>query len=293
MGFLATYIMRGRWQAATAVSVLAFFSLFMPPISIVSSAALALVTLRLGAYEGLTVFGISLTGMTALGAMLGSVSFTALYGLVLWLPIWIVAILLRTGRKLALAIESAVVLGGLSIIGFYLYNPQAAQMWQDILKQMAPANVSLDMMQPSVESVAHYMTGIVVAGTVFGWIFALFLARWWQAALYNPGGFRVEYLDLATSPRMALGSIGLVALAAMSSGMVAEVASNLSILVFVLYAFVGTAVAHHILSALKQSRYVIFGFYLTLFLIPHLLIPVALVGVCDAWWKLRDKFVAK
>ena len=100
MGFLATYIMRGRWQAATAVSVLAFLSLFMPPISIVSSAALALVTLRRGAYEGLTVFGISLTGMTVLGAILGSVSFTALYGLVLWLPIWIVAI--KCGGRVAI-----------------------------------------------------------------------------------------------------------------------------------------------------------------------------------------------
>jgi hypothetical protein len=28
-------------------------------------------------------------------------------------------------------------------------------------------------------------------------------------------------------------------------------------------------------------------------LIPHLLIPVALVGVSDAWWKLREKVAAK
>jgi hypothetical protein len=293
MGFLATYIMRGRWQAATAVSVLAFLSLFMPPISIVSSAALALVTLRRGAYEGLTVFGISLTGMTVLGAILGSVSFTALYGLVLWLPIWIVAILLRAGRKLSLAIESAVLLGGISIVVFYLYNPQAAKMWQEVLTQMAPTNASIETMQPNLDAISHYMTGIVVAGTVFGWIFALFLARWWQATLYNPGGFRAEYLDLATSPRLALGSIALIGIASLSSGIMAEVTWNLSILTFVLYTFVGTAVAHNIMSALKLSRYVIFGFYITLFLIPHLLIPVALVGVSDAWWKLREKMAAK
>jgi mannose/fructose/N-acetylgalactosamine-specific phosphotransferase system component IIC len=73
----------------------------------------------------------------------------------------------------------------------------------------------------------------------------------------------------------------------------AEVTWNLSILTFVLYTFVGTAVAHNIMSALKLSRYVIFGFYITLFLIPHLLIPVALVGVSDAWWKLREKMAAK
>ncbi len=293
MGFLAAYIMRGRWQAITAAFGLAFLSLFMPPISIVSSAAVALVTLRRGAVEGLTVFAIALATIGVLGALLGSAQFALLYGVVLWLPIWVIAVLLRAGRQLSLAIESAVLLGGVSIIGFTLYKPDAAEMWQKILVQMAPDNASLETMQPNLDVIAHYMTGIVVAGTVFGWIFALFLARWWQAQLYNPDGFRTEYLALSTSARLALGSIGLVGIAALTSGGLAELAWNLSILAFVLYTFVGTAVMHSLLAPLNQGRYIVIGFYVTVFLIPHLLIPVATIGVADAWLNLRQKFQKK
>lgn len=292
MGFLATYIMRGRWQAITAIVGLAFLSLFMPPISIVSSAAVALVTLRRGAYEGLTVFGVSLAILGTLGALVGNIEFALLYGVVLWLPIWIIAILLRAGRQLALAIESAVLLGGVGIIGFYLYKPDAVEMWKHLLMQMSPPNAALDM-QPQLESISHYMTGIIAAGTIFGWVFALFMARWWQAQLYNPDGFRTEYLGLSTSPRLALGSIGLVGIAMLSSGGIAELAWNLSILVFVLYTFVGTAVLHSLLAPLKQGRYFVIGLYMTVFLIPHLLIPVATIGVADAWLNLRQKLKTK
>jgi len=292
MGFLATLIMRGRWQAAGIAVGLALLSLFMPPISIVSSATIALVTLRLGAYEGLTVFGISLATLGTIGALFGSVEFALFYGLVLWLPIWVIAILLRAGRQLALAIESAVLLGGIGIIGFSLFKPDAGEMWKNLLMQMSPTNAALDV-QSQIETLSHYMTGIVAAGTIFGWIFALFLARWWQAQLYNPDGFRTEYLALSTSRSLALGSIGLVSIAAFTSGSLAELAWNLSILVFVLYTFVGTAVCHSLLAPLKQGRYLVIGFYMTVFLIPHLLIPVAMIGVSDAWWNLRQKLKMK
>jgi hypothetical protein len=292
MGFLATYIMRGRWQAIIATISLALLSLFMPPISIVSSAAVGLVTLRLGAYEGLTVFSIALATLGTLGMLVGNIEFALLYGVVLWLPIWVLAILLRAGRRLALAIESAVLLGGISIIAFYLYKPDAVEMWKGLLMQMAPPNTSLDM-QPQFESIAHYMTGIIAAGTVFGWIFALFMARWWQAQLYNPDGFRAEYLGLSTSSRLALGSLALVGIAMLSSGGIAELAWNLSILAFVLYTFVGTAVLHSLLAPLKQGRYLVIGFYMTVFLIPHLLVPVATIGVADAWLNLRQRLKTK
>ncbi len=292
MGFLATQIMRGRWQASGIAIALALLSLFMPPISIVSSAAVALVTLRLGAYEGLTVFGISLATLGILGVISGNVEFALLYGVVLWLPIWVLAILLRAGRQLALAIESAVLLGGAGIVSFSLLKPNSSEMWKNLLMQMSPPNAALDV-QPQIEILAHYMTGIIAAGTIFGWIFALFLARWWQAQLYNPDGFRTEYLGLSTSKRFALGSLSLIAIAALSSGGIAELATNLSILVVVLYVFVGTSVCHSLLTPLNQGRYLVIGFYVTVFLIPHLLIPVATIGVVDAWFNLRHKFKIK
>jgi hypothetical protein len=292
MGFLATQIMRGRWQAAGIAIGLAFLSLFMPPISIVSSAAVALVTLRLGAYEGLTVLGIGVATLGVLGIFSGNVEFALLYGIVLWLPSWILAILLRAGRQLALAIESAVILGGVGILSFSLLKPDSGEMWKNLLTQMSPPNASLDV-QPQIEMLAHYMTGIIAAGTIFGWIFALFLARWWQAQLYNPDGFRTEYLSLSTSKRFALGSLSLIAIAAISSGTIAELATNLSILIVVLYTFVGTSVCHSLLAPMKQGRYLVIGFYIMVFLIPHLLIPVATIGVLDAWLNLRQRLKTK
>lgn len=292
MGFLATQIMRGRWQAAGIAVGLALLSLFMPPISIVSSAAVALVTLRLGASEGLTVFGISVATLTTLGFLAGNVEFALFYGIILWLPIWILAILLRAGRSLTLTIESAVLLGGVGILGFSLFKPDAVEMWKHLLMQMTPPEAALTV-QPQVDKIAQYMTGIIAAGTIFGWIFAMFLARWWQAQLYNPDGFRTEYLALSTSRSLALGSIGLISLAALSSGEISVLAWNLSILVVVLYTFVGTAVCHSLLAQLNQGRYLVIGFYMTVFLIPHLLIPVAMIGVSDAWWQLRQRVKSK
>jgi len=292
MGFLATQIMRGRWQAAGIAVGLALLSLFMPPISIVSSAAVALVTLRLGASEGLTVFGICVATLTTLGFLAGNVEFALFYGIILWLPIWILAILLRAGRSLTLTIESAVLLGGVGILGFSLFKPDAVEMWKHLLMQMTPPEAALTV-QPQVDKIAQYMTGIIAAGTIFGWIFAMFLARWWQAQLYNPDGFRTEYLGLATSRKLALGSIGLVSIAALSSGEISVLAWNLSILVVVLYTFVGTAVCHGLLAPLNQGRYLVIGFYMTVFLIPHLLIPVAMIGVSDAWWQLRQRVKSK
>lgn len=289
MGFLATRIMRGRWQAAGIAIGLAFLSLFMPPISIISSAAVALVTLRLGAYEGLTVLGISIATFGTLGVFSGNIEFALLYGAVLWLPIWILAILLRAGRKLALAIETAVILGGTGVLSFALFNPNTSEMWKNLLMRMSPPNASLEV-QPQIELLSHYMTGIIAAGTIFGWIFALFMARWWQAQLYNPDGFRAEYLGLSTSKRFALGGLSLITIAALSSGEIAELATNLSILVVVLYTFVGTSVCHSLLSQLNQGRYLVIGFYVVVFLIPHLLIPVAVIGILDVWLNSRQRF---
>ncbi len=100
----------------TVASTLALLSLLFPPVSIVSSATVALVTLRLGGKEGLLVLaGGSL--VAAVLSMLLSIGyqFALVYGLVLWTPIWLIAIILREGKDLVIAVEIAVLLG---IAGF-------------------------------------------------------------------------------------------------------------------------------------------------------------------------------
>jgi len=277
-------------QAMIVASTLALLSLMMPPVSVVSSASVALVTLRRGAFEGLYVVVCSSVAAGLLGFfLLGNYQFALLYGMVLWVPVWLISIILREGRHLSLAVEIAVLIGVLGVVGFYLYDTESATMWKSILSQMVPANAPVEDIQRTVNVLSHYMTGVVAAGTVFGLLFGLFLGRWWQSVLYNPGGFRQEFLSLNTHPRLAIGSIVVVAIALLSSGVISEIFWNITILLFVLYVFIGAAVLHTVFASMKMSRYLVPMFYLTLFLIPHAMLPVAIVGLSDAWLNLRNK----
>jgi len=290
VGFLAEYIMRGRMQAMLVASTLALISLVMPPVSIVSSASVALVTLRRGATEGLIVLACSTAIAAVLGFfLLGNYQFVLLYGMVLWVPVWLISIILREGRYLSLAIEVAVLLGVLGVIGAYLYNAELATMWKSILSQMVPPKAPVEDIQHTLDVLSHYMTGIIAAASVFGLLFGLFLGRWWQALLYNPGGFKQEFLSLNTHPRLAIGSILVLVVASASSGALSEVAWNIAILLFVLYTFIGTAVLHTVFAAMKMGRFIVPMFYITMFLIPHAMLPVAVVGLCDTWMNLRNK----
>ncbi|MGZ8950144.1 MAG: hypothetical protein ACXW01_00735 [Methylobacter sp.] len=271
-------------------STLALVSLVMPPVSIVSSASVALVTLRRGAIEGFIVLASSTAVAGVLGFfLLGNYQFVLLYGMVLWVPVWLISIILREGRYLSLAIEIAVLIGVMGVIGFYLYNPEAAEMWKHILSQMVPPNAPVEDVQHTLDVLSHYMTGVVAAASVFGLLFGLFLGRWWQALLYNPGGFKQEFLSLNTHPRLAIGSIVVVVIASLSSGVISEVSWNITILLFVLYTFIGTAVLHTVFASMKMGRFIVPMFYVTLFLIPHAMLPVALVGLSDVWLNLRNK----
>jgi hypothetical protein len=277
-------------QAMIVASTLAIVSLIMPPVSIVSSASVALVTLRRGAVEGLVVLGCSTAIAGVLGFfLLGNYQFVLLYGIVLWGPVWLISIVLREGRYLSLTVEIAVLLGILGVIGFYLYNPEPAVMWKAMLSQMVPPNAPVEDVQRTLDMLSRYMTGIVAAASVFGLLFGLFLGRWWQALLYNPGGFRQEFLSLSTPPRLAIGSILVVVIASLSSGVISEISWNIAILLFVLYTFIGTAVLHTVFAAMKMGRYIVPMFYVTMFLIPHAMLPVAIVGLSDAWMNLRNK----
>jgi len=299
VSFLAAYIMRGRMQAVLVASLLALISLFMHPlikpvIIIVSFATIALVTLRRGALEGLYTL-LYATAATALlgGLLVGDASFVLLMlvsCLTMWLPVWLVAVVLRETRYLALAVELAVFIGVLGVAGFYAYAGDPSTTWQAAfapLLEMLPEDAPVQGVRDWITMFSHYMTGVFAASTLFAVLFGLFLGRWWQSVLYNPEGFKREFLSLRTGSRLAISSIIVVIVAKTTEGILAEMAWNVIILLFVLYLFIGTSVLHTMFSSMKQSKYLVPLFYITMFLIPHVMLPVALVGLCDAWFNLR------
>jgi len=298
--FLAAYIMKGRLQAMTVAAALALLSLAFPPVSIVSSASVALVTLRRGGKEGLYVLLCGCLAAAVLSVFLKiGYQFALLYGLVLWMPVWLISIVLREGKHLGVAIEIAVLLGIAAVLGFYIYQPQPAQLWGGVLATMmqpmleAKPEVPVEQIKQTAQVFAHFMTGAIAAGSVYGLLFGLFLARWWQSALYNPGGFKAEFLALKGHKQLAIATMILVAVAGLSSGVVAEISWNMLLVLFVLYTFIGTAVLHACFAQMKSRRFMVPFLYLTLVLIPHVMVIIAICGLTDSWLNLRNKFSNK
>lgn len=276
-------------------SSLALLSLLMPPISIVSSATVALVTLRRGAYEGLLVLISASVAAAALGYLvLDNFQFAFGYALILWLPVWVISVVLREGRHLSLALEIASIYGVLAVIGFYYFVENPALYWQAILQimiqPMAQASeIPVEQLEKTILLLAQYMTGILATGSVTGLLLGLLLARWWQANLYNPGGFGIEYLTLRMPARFTITTLVVFLVAAVSSGVFAQLAWNIGIILFMVYTFVGTAIAHALIDRTKARRFLLPLFYLLFFVVPQVVLPVAIIGISDTWLNLRKK----
>jgi hypothetical protein len=290
MKFLAAYIMRGRVEAILVASSTAMMSLMLAPLSIVSSATVALVTLRRGAKEGFLILACASLAAGILAALTQvSSQFILLYALFLWLPVWLIAIVLREGRHLSLAVEIAVCIGFVGVCVYYLFNNNPADMWRQVMPRMVPAKAPIDNVAQAIDQMAPFMTGIASAGAVFGMLLGLFLGRWWQAILFNPGGFKTEFLSLTSRPKLALVCLAILVTAMAELGKISEIASNAAILIFVLYTFVGIAVLHTLFSRLNIGNLAVPMFYITLFMIPHTMLPVALVGLADTWLDIRKR----
>ncbi|NOQ36782.1 MAG: hypothetical protein GQ569_12960, partial [Methylococcaceae bacterium] len=287
MGFLAAYIMRGRTQAIMVASSLALLSLPLPPASIVSSAAVALVTLRRGASEGAYILLCACLASAVLGALLvGDYQLTLFYTLFLWAPVWVISVILREGRHLFLAIEIVVMIAMLAVTAAFLYQPDLAEVWKTWLNGLlepmvikANPEVPEEDIQRSLSVFYRYiLTGLVAEIYVLSLLAGLFLARWWQATLYNPGGFKKEYLALKGQKTLAIATIFIVAAAWFFSGIIAEICWNITVLLFVLYAFLGTVVLHCTFSSMNRKKILVPFLYISMILIPHAMIPAAIIG---------------
>ncbi len=279
-------------------SAFALLSLIFPPVSIVSSASVALVTLRRGAAEGGYILVCACLASALLGIfVIESFQFPILYGLMLWSPVWLVSVILREGRHLFLAIEIVIAIAAMAVAGAYLYQPDLAQFWETQLGPLLKPALMQSYPQMSVAEIErslsvfyHFIvTGVVALIYVAGVLAGLFLGRWWQANLYNPGGFRQEYLNLHGQNSLAIATLIILAAALLFSGVIAEICWNVSILLFVLYALVGTIILHCAFATLKMKRFMLPFLYITMMLIPHALIPAAILGLADTWLNLRNK----
>ncbi len=276
-------------------AVLALLSIIIYPASILSTAIIALITLRKGWYEGSLIIGSASIVTGILGYFLIKNYTLAIgYALVLFIPVWLIAIVLREGKKLSFAFEIAIFISTLGILALYLFNSDPQAMWKSYLTTimqpiLSNSEAPIDDIKMSISFLSKYMSGFMAAGMISGLFAGLLLGRWWQSVLFNPGGFRAEFLQLKTSPILGISSILLLVAALLSHGKISEMSWNIVIVFFVFYSFTGVSVLHTVFSTMQQKKIILSVFYIISFLVPHLLFIVASIGLADTWVDFRSK----
>ena len=275
--------MRGRWQAL-AVAVLGAGSLLFGWIS---AAAIALVTLRQGVASG---------GWLVFWALLPAVVASWLSGdpgsVLLLLGVFVLAVVLRATVSLALAVAASALVGLISGGGLLLigadFLAQLAEVFAALLEQLqsnvaTEESMDLVLSAPSTVQIA----GILAAGNAVTAVFSLLLARYWQALLYNPGGFREEFHALRLPPLWTTG-LGLLALAVWAQE---PWVSGWALVVSVPLMFCGFSLVHAYVAASGRGASSLVIFYLLwLFVDP---VKGLLLGcvVADAWIDFRRRWV--
>ncbi|NOZ52089.1 MAG: DUF2232 domain-containing protein [Gammaproteobacteria bacterium] len=295
MKALASYIMRGQAQAIVVAAGFAMLSMIFPLFSLLSAAAVAFVSLRQGAAAGLILVvacGVLLVTITLVTGSI-SVFMPGIASLmVLLLLLWVFSIILRYTRSLPVTLAAAGAVGLVFIIVFHLVVGDTVLWWQSHFKAFFAHTIEAMMADQqlafteSLQSLATIMTGFVTMAFLLNAILSLFIARSWQAALYNPGGFREEFHRLQLGKKVAIFSLVIATLALIPLAGMSYVMKDMLLIVMMLYILQGVAVVHAIV-AMKNMQWVwLVGLYGLVFLMSQL---VAITGYIDTWLDFRKR----
>ncbi len=299
MRFLATYVARGPLQAVMVVAVAAMLSLILPPLGYLGGAAVSLVTLRMGWRQGLllilgAVLVTGLLGMLLVGNPLAGV----LIGITFWLPLWAMAVSLRRSGSEVRSLLLGSLFGVMAVLAFHLGSDDPAQWWlgvlqeamQNSLGQLTEAEIA--QAQQSLEAIANLMTGGAAAALTASLIGSLLLGRWWQALLYNPGGFGEEFRTLRLGRNLTIGFLAILLLFALGVG--GLLFQDIFVVLLVPFVIQALAVAH----SLVRSRGMDGGWLAALYLLlvvanGHMLLLLGFIGAMDNWFDFRRHFAKK
>ncbi len=285
MRALADFIMRGRTQAILVVAGGAL----LPMLFWLSAAAGSLVLLRRGLNDALGIL------VWALLPAIGWWWFGEPRTLLVLLGALCLALVLRASVSWVKVLLASVPLGvvfGL-VLGSQFAEPIEAVAAE--LQKLMPQVIGSGWEQLSAAEQAQVLglivpvlTGLMAALLQIVTLLCLLLGRYWQAALYNPGGFGEEFRALRlplwiTVPLVAgmlLGpSLGLPMLAPLCS---------------VPLVFAGIALVHGLVAAQRLGRFWLVGLYVTLVLFMQLVYPLLMVlAIVDSLFDFRGRVPRK
>jgi hypothetical protein len=124
------------------------------------------------------------------------------------------------------------------------------------------------------------------AGTAMMSVLCLLLARYWQAALYNPGGFGTEFKSLHY-PATVTSVLVLAALVLYSLG---EQYRTWVMICLIPLTFAGLALIHTHIELRGRGTGWLTGFYIAWLIFDPVKLLVVFFAIADSWLNFRQRW---
>ena len=280
MKALAEFILRGRLQALIVALIGSFFPL-------ISTAAIALVSLCKGAKEGTLLFlwvSLALVLLQQSGSenpLLTAVSIVSLGIMVLaaevhrvmaswqWTLLVIVVVAVISAQGFAILMGSSVT----SLVA------TAQDLLNAVKSQGQDAQLSIALSE-------SMLLGLVATILAIGSMMSLMLARWWQAGVQNPGGFQKEFHGFSIDAKIAVILIVILVVGQFFSQS-AQIWVDIAALPLII---AGIALVHFAVKLFGQGRQWLAFLYVGMIMVgkPVTLLLVVL-GLTDSLIDLRSR----
>lgn len=278
---VASWVMQKRHRAMAV----AFLATFLPWCFWIGAAVVALGTLRKGFAVATPVI---IAGLVGSGFWAFEGSYVPLCGLLVTL---LMSVVLRARVSWAEMLIAGAALMAVLVQTNILVPPHAAEM----MNMLRHRSVELDTMLN-----AYARQGISVnqlVSTVFGItigamaslmsVGAIAVARFCQAALYNPGGFRDEFHSFRLSPLQLLIMIIVTLL-----GLVLGVPSAI-LVSWVPLLIAGIALVHGVVGIKRMNGLWLVIFYILLLTAWPVIIIVLLLALIDTFTNIRGRLATR
>ena len=278
MQVLAEFIMRGRMQAC----LVGVFGSLLPFVSV---STIGLVTLRKGAAEGFIVSLWVILPLLLSYMFSASSPFMAVVSGVALINMALVANAHRVTAdwnfSLGIATLSGVVLVCLAGL---LFQAEMNDFVNELEEMLATASEQSGqtMLVLTRNGFLAFVAWVVIFNTVIG----LVLSRWWQALLYNPGGFQEEFHMVRLSPKLSLVCLSIF-IAGLALGGNYQLWLRLASIPLLIG---GLAIVHYVVQHKGFGRQVLVVMYVGLFLFgPVLMVLLGALGAADSVMNFRTR----
>ncbi|MEX2334707.1 MAG: hypothetical protein WD600_10650 [Pseudohongiella sp.] len=271
---LAQYAMNGRRQAITA----AFLCGLIPLANMLAPAIVALVGLRHGPREALMVA--AWAALPLIGwAMAGDIT-----PLILLIGVFALATVLRQTSSWQITMLAATLVGVGAELALRLRPEFLVLLTEQVEMFLASGGTGAEMPEVPPELMQGVLISLFGVMHMFLAICLTMLARWWQALLFNPGGFQQEFHQFRLQPAVAVALMVLFVLA--SFGI--TVLSGWTMYFVLPLFFAGVALVHGLVGIKNLSRLWLIAFYM-LMLNPPLAQLLAVFALADSWYDFRGR----